>query len=335
MRAVCVGASAGGVEALLSLLTELEPGFTGAVLVVLHSSRYSALPQIINRRSRLPAFFAVDGRPIRPGEVLVAPPDQHLLINDHHVVLSRGPRQNNFRPAIDPLFKSAARTFGPDAVGVVLSGALDDGSAGLARIQQAGGMAIVQDPADAAVPEMPRNALAAVKADYTLSAADIGRELNRMMRNGHRKGNRMNPAKISHKEREAQNGGVTDPAELPSGKISTLTCPECGGTLWEHQEGRVLRFLCHIGHGYSADSLSAAQQQAVENGLWVAMRILKERGAFVERLIRVAQRSGERQTIRRYRAEESLLKQRIRVLRNLLVGGTPKQGPGSEKKLED
>lgn len=179
---VAVGASAGGVEALRALVAELPPDFPAAILVVLHIPRDapSALPAILTRSGQLPARQAVDGEPVRPGRIYVATNDRHLLLLDGRLRLSRGPAENNHRPAVDPLFRSVARAAGRRAVGVVLSGSRDDGAAGLASIAAAGGVAVVQKPSDALHPGMPEAALAAVAPDHSLPAAELGGLLARI-----------------------------------------------------------------------------------------------------------------------------------------------------------
>ncbi|HEX5217928.1 MAG TPA: chemotaxis protein CheB [Verrucomicrobiae bacterium] len=314
---VVMGASAGGIDALSKVVRSLDPELPAAVLIVLHTSAYSALPTILGRASYLKVEHARDGQVLGPGQVLIAPPDRHLVLHDAHVVLSRGPKQNNMRPAIDPLFKSAARVYGPQVIAVILSGTLDDGSAGLVAVEHAGGVCIVQSPRDAAYPEMPSNALAAVKADHVLPAEAIGQKLNELL--AHTK---VAPMKKSNRQRQSTRTAEPDkidPEAIPKGEVSTLTCPECGGTLWERREGNLLRFVCHTGHEFAAGSLADAQNNGVENALWVALRTLKERAMFVSRMAAEAGRNGRHHTQVRYKAEERELKERARLIQKVLV----------------
>jgi two-component system chemotaxis response regulator CheB len=180
---VAIGASAGGIQVLLDLVQELPEDFAAAMLVVVHiGTRKSMLPQLLDRAGPLPAAFAQDGESIVPGRIYLAPPDLHLLVEGSRIALSSGPRENRFRPAIDPLFRSAAQSFGPRVVGIVLSGALSDGTVGLAAIKARGGITIVQDPAEALKSGMPASALAEVNIDYVLTTAGIQRALAALVR---------------------------------------------------------------------------------------------------------------------------------------------------------
>jgi two-component system, chemotaxis family, protein-glutamate methylesterase/glutaminase len=316
---VCIGASAGGLPALLQVVRTLPPSFAAPVLVVVHSAEFSVLPSIVSAKGGIAAEFAQHGQRLPRGGMLVAPADHHLLVEDHRVVLSRGPKQNNFRPAIDPLFQSAARVYGVSAIGVILSGMLDDGSAGLDAIKRAGGVAIVQNPEDAVCSEMPRNALAAARPDYVLNASEIGAQINELIAMAPRRSRNMRPMPRGRERTKAPRKPVADLAAQPRGKITTLTCPECGGTLWEKRDGLVLRFLCHTGHGFSAQSLDQAQHESVEAALWVALRALKERALLLERLARGARVDRHSHTVTRYQAEALELQRQIQILRKVLL----------------
>jgi two-component system chemotaxis response regulator CheB len=321
---IVIGASAGGVQPLGKIIERLKPDFAGSVFIVLHVSGYSMLPSILAKAGRLAAEHAKDGQPIKPGKILIAPPDHHLLLNDHRVLLSRGPKQNNVRPAIDVLFLSAARMFGPRVIGVVLSGSLDDGSAGLVAIKRAGGIAIVQNPEDAVHRDMPCNAIAAIQADYILPASEIGPALNELSSsNGRAEGSMVKQAKPSQRMKMIARG-ESDPTVLPKGKISTLTCPECGGTLWEAHEGKVLRFHCHTGHSFSAGTMLETQQNGVETALWVALRTLKERAVLLNKLAGEARRGHRRFTERKYTEDAKEFEQRAELLREVLMSRWPK-----------
>ena len=279
---VVIGASAGGVEALGTLARQLPSELPAAVLVVLHvaATGTSVLPEIIRRRGRLPANAAVDGEPIARGQVYIAPNDSHLLVRDSRLVLSRGPRENGHRPAIDPLFRSAARHYGQRVIGVVLSGMLDDGAAGLRFIKEHGGAAIVQDPDDAMYPAMPRAAVEATQVDRVVPVRDIGAAIEELL-DAH-----LEPLAVDPPDEADLDRVELDPAVVPlvDGSPVGLVCPDCGGSLWAHDEAGVLRFTCLIGHAYSPESLLEAQGDAVERTLWAALRALEERADLLRRV---------------------------------------------------
>ena len=276
---ICVGASAGGIEALKTLVAGLPADFGAAILVVLHSSSEAPgiLGNILDRAGALPAANAVDGERIRPGHIYVAPPDYHLLVEPGLVRLTRGPKQNRFRPAIDPLFRAAASVYGPLAVGVILSGSLDDGTAGLRAIKQLGGTAIVQDPEEALYSSMPRSALEHVRVDYCLPVAEIASVLTRLA------GGRVMDEEVREvpEEMDIENriAGEEDSIEVGVKKLgdpSSYACPECHGVLLQLKDENPLRFRCHTGHAYSVRSLLAEVTEKMEESLWSAIRSFEE-----------------------------------------------------------
>ena len=283
---IVIGASAGGVEAISAVVAQLPKDLQAAVLVVLHVSRgRSVLPEILARAGPLPAAHPRDGDPLRYGQIFVAPPDHHLVIDRTSMRVVHGPSENGVRPAVDPLFRSAARHFGPRVIGVILTGALDDGTAGLAAIKQAGGIAVVQDPDDASSPSMPRSAAAYVKVDHLLPVRKIGALLVSLVRE---------PARVNMREAGGEFLRPMEPdlAAMPlavaagdrPGDVSVFSCPECHGTLWEEDQRGLLRFRCRVGHVYSADSMLAAQTDSVDRALWAALRSLEERAALTRKL---------------------------------------------------
>jgi two-component system chemotaxis response regulator CheB len=293
---VVIGASAGGVNALQEVVAHLPPEFPAAVLVVLHvaSSGTSVLPQILSRSGPLPAAFARNGDALQRGQIYVAPADHHMLVHDGHITLTQGPRENGHRPAIDPLFRSAARARGGRTIGVILSGLLDDGASGLRFIKDRGGTVVVQDPEESLFPSMPLAALALTPADKTASAAEIAAALCELIEmpiehprahpeaNGDADRPEEGIAGLDRVELE----DPSDTARLLEGPPSALTCPECGGALWEQDNGGSLRFACHVGHAYSLASLIEEQGRSLENTLWSAVRALEERADMHRRLSR-------------------------------------------------
>jgi two-component system chemotaxis response regulator CheB len=265
---VVIGASAGGVQALSEVVAKLPEDLPAAVFAVLHvGTGKSALPEILTRAGKLPAGHPVHGEPIRRGRIYVAPPDAHLQIADGHLALERGAKENGHRPALDVLFRSAAQTYGPRVVGVVLSGNLDDGTAGLLEIKRLGGIAVVQDPAEADYPGMPQNAAENVPVDHVVPLAEMGPLLLRLTHE---------PAAAGPQAEKAANGELLDESGEDFGTPSGFTCPDCGGGLWEWQEAGLTRYRCRTGHAYSPESLAADQHGCVDSALWTALRVLQE-----------------------------------------------------------
>lgn len=302
---VTIGASAGGIEALQTVLGALEWDFPASVFVVLHTSQDSPglLPEIFNRRSKLPVMYAVHNAPILPARVYVAPSgQQHMLVDRGNVRLQAGPRENRSRPSIDALFRSASVAYGSQVVGVVLTGNLDDGSAGLAEIKTRGGLAIAQDPDDALAPSMPLNAIESTDVDFILRANQIGQKLVELA-----------SYEVTHEVLPISSGGGNMAA---SG--STYSCPECGGVLEEMGEGKMLRYRCRVGHLYSPDSLMADQTEALERALWAAIRSMEEQAEFSDRLA-VNSRQKQRTRLARSFAEKAQAnRDNAAVLRDLL-----------------
>jgi two-component system, chemotaxis family, protein-glutamate methylesterase/glutaminase len=278
---VVVGASAGGMGALESLVRALPSDLPASVFVVWHLSPglKSMLPQVLSRAGPLPAYYPRDGDRIEPGKIYVAPNDQHMLLEKGYVRVTKGPKENRFRPAVDTLFRSAAYLYGPRAIGVVLTGALDDGTAGLWAIKLRGGTAIVQDPADAMHRSMPLNALDNVDVDYKLAVAEMGALIGRLVREEAK----AEPA-LAEEEQEkmrievkiAAGHDALEANVMQFGDLSAFTCPECHGVLTMLRDGRITRFRCHTGHAFSADALLDTSTEQAEHQLWSAVRALDE-----------------------------------------------------------
>jgi two-component system chemotaxis response regulator CheB len=273
------------VEALGKLAATLPPELPAAVLVVLHvlATGTSVLPSILARAGPLSATSAKNRERLERGHIYVAPPDHHLLVDDGRVLLTRGPRENGHRPAVDPLFRSAARAHGDRVIAVILSGTLDDGTAGLQVVREFGGTTVVQDPEDAHYDGMPRSAIDHGLADYVVEIADMPALLCQLIDTPLE--STSEPAGEPLGDVESPSLEIADTTEL-RGSPSGLTCPECGGALWEQQEGELIRFRCHVGHAYSAESMQAEQGVALEAALWSALRSLEERGGLFRRLAR-------------------------------------------------
>jgi two-component system chemotaxis response regulator CheB len=293
------------------------------VLVVLHTTGRpgSVLPQILGRVALLPVSHPEDRTRIRRGHIYVAPPDCHMLVEDGQVRVLQGPRENLHRPAIDPLFRSAAVAAGRRVIGVILTGMLDDGTSGLMVVQAHGGAVIVQDPETALYPAMPRNALEQVPEATVLPVEEIAAELVRLVKE-----------ELPAEERSALVRGTTEEKEtqllekqMPQienierpGQPSAFACPDCGGVLWEQEENGFLRFRCRVGHAFTARYLNAEQRRAVEAALWSALRALEESATLYHRLAATAP-NGPSGVSSRFQEHAENRDENARVLRDFLV----------------
>ncbi|MCA1617842.1 MAG: chemotaxis protein CheB [Acidobacteria bacterium] len=276
---VVVGTSAGGVEALRELVGGLPADFPGSVFIVMHTAPDSpgVLAQILARAGKLPAAAASNRERVRPGRVYVAPPDMHLLLEPGLMRLTRGPKENRFRPAVDPLFRSAAAVYGPRVTGVILTGGLDDGTSGLWAVKRLGGVAVVQDPEEAFMPSMPQSALEQVEVDYTLPLAEIAPLLSRLAGTSvAEQGGYEVPEELNIEVKIAMEDNARDLGLARLGSPSVFTCPECHGTLLQLKENDRPRYRCHTGHAYSSDSLLSELTESVEDTLWSAIRSIAE-----------------------------------------------------------
>jgi len=289
---VVIGASAGGVEALQVLAHGLPADLPAAVLIVQHllPGGPSVLPQILSRVSVMPCAVAREGDGLVEGRILVAPPDRHLVVWGDHVTLSGAARDNGHRPAVDVLFRSAARARGPRVVAVVLSGALDDGTAGMVAVRACGGVGVVQDPDEAMHPSMPRSALEGAMPEHVASLAAIPAllgELTAVEVDGGWPGhNDLVPGEVAAVEAPPGAGGA------PSGQLDVLPCPECGGSLYRTEDGASVRLRCRVGHAWSPQTLAAQQYVELESALWMALRSLEEKAAATRELANRATVSG-------------------------------------------
>jgi two-component system, chemotaxis family, protein-glutamate methylesterase/glutaminase len=318
---IVVGASAGGVEALRSLMAGLPADLPAAVLVVLHipPAGVDTLAAILDRAGPLPVHRAAQGHQLRRGEVLVARPDHHLLVVDGAVALSRGPRENGHRPAVDVLFRSAARALGPRVVGVVLSGALDDGAAGSVAISSRGGVTLAQDPDEALHAGMPLACIHSSGAE-ALPVDGIALRLIDLVKEEVDVGSA--PAATELMETETAMADM-DPDALEDvhrpGRPSGFSCPDCHGVLFQISEGPLHRFRCRVGHAWSVDSLLAEHGQAIEGALWMALRSLEEKAALSAQLADGARDTDRTLTAARFYEQARESKAAAELLRRLLV----------------
>lgn len=309
---VVIGGSAGALDAMVSLAERLPQDCQGSLFIVSHiGANPSRLPCLLAEAGPLPAGHAVHEEKVRRGHIYIAPPDRHLLLVDHRVLLSSLPREHFTRPAIDPLFRSAARTFGPRVIGIVLSGTGSDGAAGLADIRRAGGITIVQDPAEAAFREMPETALRAVKVDHVVPSAELGELLTTLI---------ATPAA----ERPA-----TDQPRIATAmdleEPFALTCPECGGAVHEVAGTGILSYRCHTGHRFSADELLTHQNSDVERAVIVAIRVLQERTALCRRMGEDAKAAGRTHGVAHWNRLKGEADDQLRILQRFLHMQPPRE----------
>ncbi|HLH60070.1 MAG TPA: chemotaxis protein CheB [Ktedonobacteraceae bacterium] len=318
---VVVGASAGGVEALIKLVSGFPADLPASVFIVLHipAQSPSLLPGILSRSGPLQAAHPSEGEAIQQGRIYIAPPNLHMLLEAGYIHLVRGPKENRHRPAIDPLFRSAAAAYGPQVVGVILTGSLDDGAAGLLAIKRLGGVAIVQDPQEALYPGMPTSALQHVKVDHTLLLSEIGAVLARLAREpviG--EGNHLIPedmeleVRMAEMDMDALNNGET------VGTPSVFSCPECGGVLWEIKDGELTRYRCRVGHAFSTESIIAAQAERLEDALWAALKTLEESANLCRNLAQQARERDQNWLVQRFEARLREAEHRAELIRSVL-----------------
>ncbi|HJT56605.1 MAG TPA: chemotaxis protein CheB [Ktedonobacteraceae bacterium] len=323
---IVVGASAGGVEALSGLISMLPSNLPAAVFVVLHipAQSPSLLPDILSRQGAMPAKHPENGEKIRKGHIYIAPPDQHMLVEQGHIHLSRGPKENRHRPAIDVLFRSAALSYGTRVIGVILTGSLDDGTAGMLAIKRRGGMTIVQDPKEALYPSMPQSALTHVQIDYCLPLTEIGHRLPSLATEPAQP-EEMYP--VSQEMRDEVKIAEMDMSEMNSsnhpGVPSAFTCPECGGTLWEIHDGELVRFRCRVGHSFSLESMLAGQNEALEQALWVALETLEETASFTRRMMQDANSRNQHWLAKRFEERVQKAEKNAHILRDVLLKNAP------------
>ena len=328
---IVVGTSAGGVEALTYLVKHLPRDLNAAVIIVLHVSSHgtSVLPKILSRVGNLPVFHAQDGEAIVPGCIYVALPDYHLLVEQGYLRLTRGAKENRCRPAIDPLFRSAARTYGQRVIAVLLTGLLDDGTAGLMAVKMRRGVAIVQNPDDALYPDMPRNAIKNVEdIDHILPLSDIPSTLVALVNTPMEvQPENPVPSKMEFETEIAQlNLETVENEGNQPGKPSTFGCPDCGGILWEIEEGNLLRFRCRTGHTFSAETLLATQSDKVEDALWIALRALEEKASLSHRMASRMEARNQTLAAQRFKEEAHSAKESSAIIREVLLKVNPNTG---------
>lgn len=333
---IVIGASMGGVEALKSLVARFPKDLPATICVVLHlpAGYRSKLPEILSSAGPISAFHPEDGEPLRPNCIYVAPSDRHLLVEPGRVRVVKGPRENNHRPAVDPLFRSAALAYGARVVGVVLTGSLNCGTSGLIAIKSQGGVAVVQDPADAYCGEMPRNALEYVAADYCVPLAKLGGLLDRLARMPIDSPKKRRPSPLLEQEVGGQLAAPDAINQAPQhGTPSHFSCPDCGGVLFELDEQGLLRFRCRVGHDYTAEALEPGQQHAVDGALWAAVRALEEKAALARRMAANAREHKQSFSLPRFEAQAREAEQQALLVRQIAMGGISLPSPPPKNEV--
>lgn len=330
---IVIGGSAGGVEALIALVRGLPADLPAAVFVVVHipANSPSMLPAILARSGPLPTVPATHQQVIEQGHIYIAPPDHHLLIENGQMLVAHGPKENMHRPAIDPLFRSAARAYGTRVIGVVLSGLLDDGTSGLKTIKQQGGIAVVQDPNDAIYSSMPFNAIQNVDVDYVGPLSGMPLLLERLVKEpAAERGIFMDDdlqkenldIEIAIAEKDISDAGLLDQIGSPS----HYACPDCHGILWQIHDDSLVRFRCRVGHAYTGESMLTVHSESVENALYAALRALEESASLSRQLARNAAGRGMQSIVSRMEVKAAEAEQQAGLVRGLLMSNNTVAG---------
>jgi two-component system, chemotaxis family, protein-glutamate methylesterase/glutaminase len=320
---IVIGASAGGIGALIELTNQFPKYLNAAVFIVQHVAPFSPsyLPQILSRSGKLEAHHAKDGEEVQVGKIYVAPPDFHLLIDKEKVVVKKGPKENRFRPSIDALFRSAAYTYGARVISIVLSGMLDDGTSGMWTVKRMGGLAIIQDPEEAICASMPQNVLEYVEVDHILPVNKMGALLQELIEE------HVNIAlELPEEELERLKVEVDIASQdnsfrmgiIQMGEPTSLTCPECSGVLSMIKDGNLKRYRCHTGHAFTHNALLASASKQVEENMWKAVKSFEEMILLLGDSAKQLKESGRHTRSEEYRKQAEVLTKRSAALRKMI-----------------
>ncbi len=334
---VVIGASAGGLNALLEMIGQLPEDLPAALFVVVHTApdNPGTLPDLLGRRGKLTCRWPVGEERIEHGVIYLAPPDHHLLIKRGYVLAARGPQENGFRPAVDPLFRTAAATYGPRVIGIVLSGGMDDGTYGLIRIRRNGGVAIAQDPEEALVPSMPASAINIAGVDQVLKSGEIARTLERLVRESVTEGEADVARRENHRPDVAEVGAAGLERHAFKHPPSAFSCPECGGALWELRDGELIRYRCHVGHSYTAETLLDHQAQRLEAAMYTALRALEEYAELRRRMALRAEQGRFPSNAARYVRHAEDAEAKAKLIRDLLTASQVVNASGKAAEEDD
>lgn len=319
-----LGGSSGSLEALKTIVRDLPADLPASIFIVSHISpeHKSYLPDILQRECKLPVAHATDGAAIRRGRIYVAPPDHHLIIEEGYLRLWRGPKENHSRPSINPLFRSAATVYGERVIGVILSGHLDDGTAGLIAVKLNHGIAVVQDPKDALHADMPRNAMRYIEVDYAVPYARIAALLTELVNETVIKSETIpGDAQVATASSRVQQ----EIAEIEAGEktngLTMIVCPDCGGPLWEFRHGEFKHFRCRVGHIFSPENMLANHAEVLERALWVAVRTLEERASLTREMANVARHTSSPHVTGKFESEAAEAARNAEIIRQMLLNG--------------
>jgi len=321
---IVIGTSAGGLDALDEIVRQLPADIPASIFIVQHLAPQNSGEALLERLGKYRSFrckLAEDGESFKPGRIYIAPADYHLLVKKGSLLVTKGARENRYRPAIDPLFRSAAVTYGPSVIGVILTGLLDDGTAGLIAIKKCGGVTVVQDPKDADYPDMPRSALDNLKIDHCLPAIEMGPLLEKLVRERPKKRTPIPPDVRT--EAIIAERVLSDVAQVTTlGDQAPYNCPNCGGVLWEVENPDLQRYRCHTGHSFTAAALLASQSERIEETLWISLRMFEERKNLLNSMAQREPRSRLKSTYSQRAKDTQVHIERIRAM--LLAREEPK-----------
>jgi two-component system, chemotaxis family, protein-glutamate methylesterase/glutaminase len=318
-RIIAIGGSAGGIAAIKTMCGALTPDIPAAICIVIHvgARGHNLLADIFQERCPIPMETAVDGQKLQHGRAYVAAADHHLIVEEDVIRLGRGPRENLARPAIDPLLRSAGLSYGSRAIGVVLTGMLNDGASGLADLKRCGGITIVQNPIEAMEREMPLSALAASDVDYQTPIAELGALFKLLL--AEPRGPSPPPPEDVRLEVEIALGRPTGTGEMNRlAHPVALSCPACGGVMSQMRSAPPLRFRCQVGHAYTAETLSSEQEDSVDEAMRVALRIAEERAVLTQKMAEEARRGGLRHSAASYELTSAQSRRHVETLREAL-----------------
>lgn len=322
----------------MRIVEDLPAGFPAPVFVVLHipASAPSLLAKILGRAGTLPVKNAEDGMRYEAGTIYVAVADRHLLIaRDGTMHVARGPRENRHRPAVDPLFRSAALAYGPGAIGVVLTGALDDGTAGLIAIRKHGGIAVAQDPREAMYPSMPESAIAHASVDHVIPLGAMGELLVRLVSEPPPRASAGGDEQMDLETRMAELDADALHQDERPGQPSPYSCPDCGGVLWEIPDAEYTRYRCRVGHAFSPEAMLSAQDDVLEEALWSAMKTLEESARLSHRLADNERVRGHEWLVKRFEEKEREARERVEVIRRYLLRTPQPPSPAAPGEAAD